>query len=273
MNRTDHQERRLSTLGSGRSGKSESQGQARPLAGGGLGREPRTGSLEQECGNASAYERAKRVVDVVVALVSLAALSPILLLIAALVKLTSRGPVFYRGTVIGRHGRPFTYYKFRTMRVDGDDSVHRQFIARYMSGEPDVAREAEGSDPREAGRRPVATCKLVDDPRITPVGRLVRRTSLDEMAQMLNVLRGEMSVVGPRPPVPYEYEQYTPEQQHRLAVLPGITGLAQVRARGRATFEEMVAMDFEYIRRRSLRLDLSIMARTVWVVLSARGAR
>jgi lipopolysaccharide/colanic/teichoic acid biosynthesis glycosyltransferase len=207
------------------------------------------------------YERAKRIVDVTVALLSLAVLSPVLLVIAALIKLTSRGPVLYRGTVIGRYGRPFTYYKFRTMRVDGDDSAHRRFIAEYVAG-------GEPADPGGAER-----FKLLDDPRITPVGRWVRRSSLDEMAQMINVLRGEMSVVGPRPPVPYEFERYSPEHQRRLAVLPGITGLAQVRARGQAAFEEMVAMDLEYIRRRSLRLDLVIMARTIGVVLTGRGAR
>jgi lipopolysaccharide/colanic/teichoic acid biosynthesis glycosyltransferase len=198
------------------------------------------------------YEHAKRVLDVIVALLSLALLSPALLLAALLIKLTSRGPVLFRGTVIGRCGRPFTYYKLRTMVTDGDDSVHRRFIQQYVAQGPQR--------------------KLVDDPRITPVGRWLRRTSLDEMAQMINVLRGEMSIVGPRPPVPYEYEHYTPYHQRRLAVPPGITGLAQVRARSRASFEEMVTIDLEYIRRRSLALDLAIMARTVWVVLSGRGA-
>jgi lipopolysaccharide/colanic/teichoic acid biosynthesis glycosyltransferase len=198
------------------------------------------------------YEGAKRVLDIAVALLSLALLSPVLLLAALLVKLTSRGPVLFRGTVIGRYGRPFTYYKLRTMVVDGDDSVHRRFIQQYVAQGP--------------------LRKLVDDPRITPIGRWLRRTSLDEMGQMINVLRGQMSIVGPRPPVPYEYEQYTPYHQRRLAVLPGITGLAQVRARSRASFDEMVAIDLEYIRRRSLALDIAIMARTFWVVLSARGA-
>jgi lipopolysaccharide/colanic/teichoic acid biosynthesis glycosyltransferase len=198
------------------------------------------------------YERVKRVLDVIVALLSLALLSPVLLLAALLIKLTSRGPVLFRGTVIGRYGRPFTYYKLRTMVTDADDSVHRRFIQQYVAQGPQR--------------------KLVDDPRITPVGRWLRRTSLDEMAQMINVLRGEMSIVGPRPPVPYEYEHYTPFHQRRLAVPPGITGLAQVRARSRASFEEMVTIDLEYIRRRSLALDLAIMARTVWVVLSGRGA-
>jgi lipopolysaccharide/colanic/teichoic acid biosynthesis glycosyltransferase len=124
-----------------------------------------------------AYERAKRALDVTVACLSLLLLAPVLVGIALLIKLTSRGPVFYRGTVIGRYGRPFTYYKFRTMRVDGDDGAHRRFIERYMRGSGET--------------------KLREDPRITPVGRWIRRTSLDEMAQMFNVLRGQMSIVGP----------------------------------------------------------------------------
>jgi lipopolysaccharide/colanic/teichoic acid biosynthesis glycosyltransferase len=114
--------------------------------------------------------------------------------------------------------------------------------------------------------------KLTDDPRVTPVGRILRKTSLDEIAQLLNVLRGEMSLVGPRPPVPYEYQFYGEYHKQRLEVLPGITGLAQVRARSRASFEEMVEFDLEYIQRRSIWLDLAIMARTVWVVLTGQGA-
>jgi lipopolysaccharide/colanic/teichoic acid biosynthesis glycosyltransferase len=222
-------------------------GPAVPLLEGGSAVEPWIG-LRVDRG----YELAKRALDVLVALLALALLSPVLLLAALLIKLTSRGPVLFRGTVIGRYGRPFTYYKLRTMVVDGDDSAHRRFIRQYVAQGP--------------------LRKLVDDPRITPVGRWLRRTSLDEMAQMINVLRGQMSIVGPRPPVPYEYEHYTPYHQRRLAVPPGITGLAQVRARSRASFEEMVAIDLEYIRRRSLALDVVIMARTIWVVLSARGA-
>jgi lipopolysaccharide/colanic/teichoic acid biosynthesis glycosyltransferase len=189
-------------------------------------------------------------------------LSPVLIVMAILIKLTSRGPVFYRGTVIGRYGRPFTYYKFRTMRADSDNSLHRKFIEQYV---------AEGQ-PASGERNEAKVYKLLDDPRITTVGRWLRRTSLDEMAQMFNVLRGDMSVVGPRPPVPYEYEHYTSYHHQRLDVPPGITGLAQVRVRSRASFEEMVAIDLEYIRRRSIRQDLAIMLETVWVMISGRGA-
>jgi lipopolysaccharide/colanic/teichoic acid biosynthesis glycosyltransferase len=207
---------------------------------------------------APGYERAKRWLDIAVALLALLLLSPILLVMAVLIKVTSRGPVFYRGTVIGRYGRPFTYYKLRTM-IQGDNSAHKRFIEQYVRGCEDT-------------NHPPIPYKLVDDPRITPVGHWLRRSSLDEMGQMINVLRGEMSIVGPRPPVPYEYEHYGAEQRRRLAVLPGISGLAQVRARSQASFEEMVAIDMEYIQRRSLRLDLAIMARTIGVVLGGRGA-
>jgi lipopolysaccharide/colanic/teichoic acid biosynthesis glycosyltransferase len=205
---------------------------------------------------AGLYEPIKRVVDVCVACALLVLLSPLLVIAAVAIKVTSRGPVLYRGTVIGRYGEPFTYYKLRTMRVDADDAVHRQFIEGYVT-----AHETTRS-----------LYKLTEDPRVTAVGRILRKTSLDEVAQMINVIRGEMSIVGPRPPVPYEFRLYNDYHKQRLAVLPGITGLAQVRARSRVSFEEMVEMDLEYIRRRSTLHDLLIMLRTVWVVLSTKGA-
>jgi lipopolysaccharide/colanic/teichoic acid biosynthesis glycosyltransferase len=165
--------------------------------------------------------------------------------------------------------------------VDGDDSAHRDFIRSYVTS-GDAARpvaDAAGGCRRASTRDDHPTrdpgnglYKLIDDPRITPVGRWLRKTSLDEIAQMINVLRGEMSIVGPRPPVLYEYGLYRDYHKQRLAVLPGITGLAQVRARSRASFEEMVEIDLEYIRDRSVWGDLAIIAQTVWVVLSGRGA-
>jgi lipopolysaccharide/colanic/teichoic acid biosynthesis glycosyltransferase len=250
---------------------------------------------ERDCtGPGALYEPMKRVLDLCVAGATLLALAPLLALAAAAIKLTSPGPVFYRGTVIGRWGRAFTYYKLRTMIVGGDDSAHRDFIASYVMGAvtdsrdrdatekvgqadslPHADRQADSlchSDNRGAVGGEEVRYKLVNDPRITPVGRLLRKTSLDEVAQMFNVIRGEMSIVGPRPPVPYEYRLYDDRHKQRLAVLPGITGLAQVRARGRASFQEMVAIDLEYIRRRSIGGDLAIMARTIWVVLAGRGA-
>lgn len=212
-----------------------------------------------------AYEATKRALDVTIAALVLGGLAPLWLLLAALVRLTSPGPALYRGTVVGRGGRPFTYYKLRTMAADSEASVHRAFIAGYVRADRPYTEEL---DPATGQRRPVY--KVVGDQRITPLGRWLRRTSLDEVPQLLNVLRGEMSLVGPRPPVLYEYELYDDWAKQRLLVRPGITGLAQVRARGRASFSQMVALDLAYIRQRSLWLDLRILLATPRAML--RGA-
>jgi len=212
------------------------------------------------------YEVLKWLLDLRVALLVLVLGAPLWLAIALLVRLTSPGPVLYRGQVIGRYGRPFTYYKFRTMRTMEEDEVHRQFIERYVLADEPFVYEI---DPHTGAQRPVY--KVISDPRVTPLGRWLRRTSLDEIPQFINVLRGEMSVVGPRPPVPYEYALYTPWARGRLSVLPGITGLAQIRGRGTVPFTEMVEMDLEYIRRRSLWLDLQIILQTIPLVLLGHG--
>lgn len=204
-----------------------------------------------------AYDAASRALDVVVAAAILVLLSPAWLAIAALVRATSPGPALFRATVVGRRGRPFTYYKFRTMVDGGDDAHHRRWLREF------VTRDAPYRD---------GVFKVVDDSRVTPVGRVLRRFSLDEVPQLLNVLRGEMSVVGPRPPVPVEWELYDAATRHRLDVRPGITGLYQVTARSRVPFSRMVAIDLEYVRRRSLALDVQIMLRTVRVMVSGRGA-
>lgn len=206
------------------------------------------------------YEVAKRAIDIAVALFVLVAFGALWVLIALAIKLTSPGPVLYAGRAVGRYGREFTYYKFRTMYHNCDDSGHRRFLEAFVQGGGAV--EADG--------RPIY--KYANDPRVTPLGRILRRTSLDEIPQFINVLRGEMSVVGPRPPVPYEYALYQPRHRLRLLVKPGITGLYQVSARSQVPFEEMVRIDLEYIARRSLWLDLSIMLRTIPVMLTGRGA-
>lgn len=211
------------------------------------------------------YDQGKRVLDCLVAAGVLLGLSPIWLAIAAAIKLTSPGPVFFTRTVIGRRGQPFTYYKFRTMRHNNDDSAHRAFLERYVKENKPFAVER---DPETGEERPIF--KVVRDPRVTRVGSFLRRTSLDEVPQLINVLRGEMSVVGPRPPVEFEYRLYDDTTKARLAVLPGLTGLAQVRGRGNASFAKMVALDMEYSRRRSLLLDIKIMFATIRVL--ARGA-
>lgn len=200
-------------------------------------------------------------------MVSLAVINlflPVWVLIGIAIRLTSPGPALYRGCVVGKGGRAFTYYKFRTMRANNDDSVHREFIKHYVTADKPFLEEGHGS-----GKK--AVYKVVNDPRITPLGKILRRYSIDEFPQFINVLRGEMSIVGPRPPVAFEYDLYDDRARGRLAVPPGITGYAQVRKRGTASFSEMLDLDLEYIRRRSLAFDLAIMLQTIEVMVLRQG--
>jgi len=199
------------------------------------------------------YEFVKRALDVAFALFLLVVGLPVWLLIAGLIKLDSPGPVLYSATVLGRGCRPFRYYKFRSMRAGAPTAPHESFAFQYIRGTHNSG-------------------KLTDDPRLTRVGRLLRIWSLDETPQLLNVLRGEMSLVGPRPPLTYEFRHYNARARRRLTVRPGLTGLQQVTSRGQAPFCRLVATDLLYIRRRSLTLDLTILLRTVPAVLSRRGA-
>jgi len=208
------------------------------------------------------YENMKLALDVWASLLVLMLGLPFWLLIGLLIVLTSRGPVFYRGTVIGKGGVPFRYYKFRTMVTGGDDSAHKQWLEQFVKSDAAFAQDDMGNK----------VYKVVDDPRITRVGRWLRKLSLDEVPQMLNVLRGEMSLVGPRPPVPYEYEHYDDVARQRLSVTPGITGLYQVTARSQVGFSGMLEIDLQYIRRRSIGLDLWIMIKTPWVMVTGKGA-
>ncbi len=211
------------------------------------------------------YDVLKRVMDIAISSVVLIAAAPLCLLIAIAIRLTSSGSALYRQrAAVGRGGRSFTLYKFRTMRDDAQDTSHREAIARCGKGEIGADQEAKGAG------GPVY--KMVNDPRVTRLGRFLRKTGLDEIPQFYNVVRGDMSIVGPRPPVAYEYEQYDERQRRRLAIRPGITGLYQVSARSQVSLERMVEIDLEYIRRRSFTLDLSIMLRTPWVMFSGRGA-
>ncbi|HZQ36086.1 MAG TPA: sugar transferase [Dehalococcoidia bacterium] len=194
---------------------------------------------------------AKRVVDVVAAAALLVILAPVLLLITVAIKLESRGPVLFRQTRLGKGGRTFTFLKFRGMVAD----------AESRQAELDALNEADG---------PIF--KMRRDPRVTRVGRFIRKTSLDELPQLWNVLRGEMSLVGPRPPVPREASRYEPWQHGRLAVKPGMTGLWQVSGRSNVRFSEMVRLDFEYIEHWSLLLDLKIALLTVVAVVRSDGA-
>jgi lipopolysaccharide/colanic/teichoic acid biosynthesis glycosyltransferase len=179
---------------------------------------------------------------------------------AALIRLTSPGPALIRQIRIGQNERPFVMFKFRTMYRDVDDTPLRQMNIRELSGNP----TAETSD---------GVFKLEADRRITRVGRLLRRFSLDELPQLFNVLRGEMSVVGPRPSLPWEVELFTPEQRGRHRWPPGMTGLWQVSGRNRLSMPEMLALDLAYARSQSLRFDLWILCRTPGAILFDRSAR
>jgi lipopolysaccharide/colanic/teichoic acid biosynthesis glycosyltransferase len=209
------------------------------------------------------YSAAKRAMDLAGSALGLLIASPILLVIALAIKLSSKGPVFFRQQRIGQYGAPFVFLKFRSMHVNNDPSIHREYVQQMIAGQAERKANASGQ----------GVYKLTRDPRVTRVGMLLRRTSLDELPQLYNVLKGEMSLVGPRPAIPYEVEAY--EVWHRRRVLeskPGITGLWQVSGRSRVTFDEMVRLDVRYAMARSLWLDIKILAQTPRAVLSGDGA-
>lgn len=202
----------------------------------------------------------KRVLDVFFAIILLVLTSPIWLIAALLIKVTSPGPILFRQERIGVGGVPFTCYKFRTMHHGVSDSAHRMLVIQMlMSGE--LSTDAGDGQPY----------KINGDHRIIRVGRWMRRTSLDELPQLINVLRGEMSIVGPRPPLKYEVERYTDWQMERLTVRPGITGLWQVSGRNRLTYNEMCALDIQYVRNWNVISDLKIMLSTPWVMFVDGG--
>lgn len=207
----------------------------------------------------------KRALDVVGALFAICLLSPLMLVVAAAVKLTSRGPTIFKQSRVGKGGVPFTFYKFRSMVTNADDSIHRAFVADLIRGDRgEVERHGEEQTP---------TYKLKADPRVTLIGRFMRKTSIDELPQLFNVLKGDMSLVGPRPPLPYEAAQYQPWHLRRVMTLkPGITGIWQVEGRSRVPFNEMVRMDLRYIRECSFLLDIKILAATLMVVVRGVGA-
>jgi len=202
------------------------------------------------CGDA-----AKRTLDIAVSLIALLVLAPLLAALWLLARSTSPGPGFFRQERVGLHMRRFSMLKLRTMYVSHGDQIHRDYVSGLLAG----GREA---GPRTSG----GLFKLETDPRITPVGAWLRRTSLDELPQLLNVLRGEMSLVGPRPALPWEAEMWPlayPGYQLRFEVRPGMTGLWQVSGRSRLSVQEWLYLDAEYVRRRSFGLDLAILARTL----------
>lgn len=205
-------------------------------------------------------EVVKRLIDVSLSLVLIVMISPLLLLLWCLVRLTSSGPAFFRQERVGRNMRSFTMLKLRTMYVDNHDQIHRNYVTHLLSAD----------EPSAAGDN--GLFKLDQDPRVTRLGVWLRRTSLDELPQLLNVLRGEMSLVGPRPVLPWEAELFEERYRRRFLVKPGISGLWQVSGRSRLTMREALELDIEYADRQSLALDLSIILRTVPTVFGG-GAR
>jgi lipopolysaccharide/colanic/teichoic acid biosynthesis glycosyltransferase len=220
--------------------------------------------LPEEASSGNGGYTLKRLVDVAGATLALVLLSPVMLVTAIAVAASSPGPVIFRQVRLGRRGAPFVFYKFRSMYCDADDKLHREYIAALISG-------SQGANQGDA-EKPLYKLKL--DPRITPLGRLLRKTSLDELPQLFSVLKGDMSLVGPRPPLPYEVEKYQSWHLRRiLEVRPGITGLWQVEGRSRTSFDEMVRLDLRYIRSCSLAFDLKLLLKTIRVVLGGDGAR
>ena len=205
------------------------------------------------------YRLAKRALDLVGSSIGLVVTSPILALVAIAVKLESPGPILFRQERLGLGGRPFTLYKFRSMHLSAEQARHRDHVRDLIRGE---GMEAQSS---------AATWVPIPfDPRVTRLGAFLRRSHLDELPQLVNIVRGEMSLVGPRPPIPYEVEVYEPWHLRRLAVTPGLTGLWQATAWGRISFDEGVALDLAYIDRRSFWFDLQLIGRTIWQIASGR---
>jgi lipopolysaccharide/colanic/teichoic acid biosynthesis glycosyltransferase len=199
--------------------------------------------LETQKKTSSFYFPIKRLIDIWVSMSGLILFSPLLLMIALAIKIGSKGPILYWQERVGQEGRTFAFYKFRTMFLETDRESHNRYLNYIRYHGPVFKRES--------------------DPRITPVGKILRKTAMDELPQLLNVLKGDMSLVGPRPPIPWELERYEEWHLKRLSAKPGITGLWQVSGRETTTFDEMVKIDIEYIENRSISLDLKIIFNTI----------
>ena len=197
----------------------------------------------------------KRAMDIVLSLATLVALFPLLVVIAIAVKIDSSGPVLFRQERLGRGRKPFTMYKFRSMIVDSGDALHREAVKRTA----------------ESHRRDITVFKSLDDPRVTGVGRFIRAWNLDELPNLLNILRGEMSIVGPRPALDYELPYYKDWFLRRFSVRPGLTGLWQVKRADAEDFDEMISMDVEYTERMSLWLDIKLIALTIPSIIREKG--
>jgi undecaprenyl-phosphate galactose phosphotransferase len=220
--------------------------------------------LSQQAGGGT-YKYVKRAIDIALSALGMIILSPVLLIVAAGIKLSSRGAVFFRQERVGKGGEPFSFIKFRSMHIGNDQSEHKEFVTKFIS-----ASDEDGKSDSEE-KDDIQVFKITDDPRIFPFGRFIRKTSLDEFPQLYNVLRGEMSLVGPRPCLSYEWECYDDWHKNRLQILPGCTGLWQVLGRSSVTFEEMVILDLYYISNMSFWLDFRIVMHTFPVIFLARG--
>ena len=204
-------------------------------------------------------QAAKRALDITISLATLILASPLLLLTVLAIKLDSRGPVFFVQRRVGLNGRTFPMIKFRSMRTDNDASQHKAYLKGLIKGGEAQAVDEQG--------KPVY--KIKSDPRVTRVGRFIRKTSIDELPQLVNALLGHMSLVGPRPPIEYEVAEYEDWHLNRLHIRPGLTGLWQVSGRNRLSFEQMVRLDIDYIENWSLWLDLKILLKTIPVLLKS----
>ena len=206
----------------------------------------------------------KRGVDVLGAIIGLLLFSPIMLITALAIKVTSPGPVIFKQNRFGKQGSRFPFYKFRSMYSKVDDQLHREYVTNLIKGDLGKINQGDGEEP---------LYKMKSDPRVTRIGKIIRKTSIDELPQLFNVLKGEMSLVGPRPPLPYEVEKYEPWHLRRiLEVKPGITGLWQVDGRSKTSFDDMVRMDLRYVQNWSLWLDIKILLKTIRAVVRPNGA-
>lgn len=206
------------------------------------------------------FNKVKHGLDALITLPAMILLLPFFALIGAAIKLNSKGPVFYRAEAIGKNGEPFAMLKFRSMSVNSDPRIHKQYVSRLIKGE--IGKDGNPGEP----------LKITNDPRVTAVGGLLRKTSLDELPQLINVIKGEMSLVGPRPCLPYEWEIYEDWYKKRAVVRPGITGLWQIAGRSEVAFEDMILLDLYYIYNRNLMMDFQIIYETIFTVLMKKGA-
>ena len=205
----------------------------------------------------------KRLIDIVGSLIGIILSLPLMILVSILIKMTSKGPIFFKQTRLGYLGTPFTFFKFRTMKNNCDDQIHKQYVKKLIEAKNDEINLGTVENPQY---------KLTKDPRVTSIGLFLRKLSIDELPQLFNVLKGEMSLVGPRPPISYEIEEYQNWHYRRiLEVKPGITGLWQVLGRNKTTFDEMVRLDIHYAENWSLWLDIKILLKTIKVLFYFNG--